>query len=63
MAAYPEHCDVLEGVLNNCCTRTNDVYSALPSKCYQSVSCDANREERKWRFIIDVSLVAVEKLE
>lgn len=38
MAAYPEHCDVLEGVLNNCCTRTKDVYSALPSKCYQSVS-------------------------
>lgn len=27
------------------------------------LSCDADREERKWRFIIDVSLVAVEKLE
>lgn len=47
MAALAEHCDVLEGVLNNCCTRTNEVYSALPSICYQSVSLLWCRQGRK----------------
>lgn len=38
MAALTEHCDVLGGVLNKCCTCMYDMYSALPSVCYQSVS-------------------------